>query len=310
MIAGLAVGVAALIAGSSASAATIPSPPSAVGYLFSIPTAAGSLRGPNDQHLTLSLIGTRDYLTRFTDRPLREAYVLADGTFVKRFRGFFGAVKPNAVLTYTPPGSAIPVSIVLTVGQPRWNASRATWTFPATRIRKQPDDLPGARVQIKPTLVPNPRSFKQATLFIDDSGPVVVQGCLFAPGAICVDSQMQLSDLRGVDASNGDFTGSSFTGSNFTGANLTSASFHDADLSGSTLSDANLTNADLSDAVLDFDSLFGANLQDADLSHVDLAGADLSHANLTGADVTGTNLTVAGFCDTTMPNGSVYSTRC
>jgi hypothetical protein len=181
----LTVAVAVLIGCSSALAAASPQPPAA-SYLFSIPTASGSLTGPNDQHLTLRLTGTRDYLTRFTDRPLRQAFVVANVDFAKRFKGYFADSDPNAVLTYTPRGSQIPVSIVLTIGQPRWNATRSTWTFPATRIRKQPDNLPG--FHIKPPSIPNPRSFKQATLFIDstslghnDNPTLPPGGCLEYP---------------------------------------------------------------------------------------------------------------------------------
>ena len=63
----LGVAMGGLIGGDSAIAAASPRAltPS---YLFSIPTASGSLAGRNDRHLTLRLTGTRDYLTRFTDR--------------------------------------------------------------------------------------------------------------------------------------------------------------------------------------------------------------------------------------------------
>lgn len=158
----------ALFAGGSALAAKT-RPAATPQFLFSIPTASGSLTGPGDKHLTLRLIGTRNYLTRFTDRPLREAFVVANVDFARRFKSYFGNSKPNAVLTYTPPGSQIPVSIVLTIGQPNWDATSATWTFPATRIRKQPDNLPDTTVHIKPPSIPNPASFKHGTLFIDSA---------------------------------------------------------------------------------------------------------------------------------------------
>ena len=168
MITGLAVGMAAMFSCSSALAArtTRPTVPQ---YLFSIPSGSGSLTGPNDRHLTLRLSDARRYLTRFTDRPLRQAAVVANVDFARRFRGYFGSVKPNAVLTYTPRGSQIPVSVVLTIGAPRWNAKRFTWTFLATRIRKRPDNLPGTTVHIPPPLIPNPHSFTHATLLIDGS---------------------------------------------------------------------------------------------------------------------------------------------
>jgi hypothetical protein len=164
----IAVCVGMLVAGGWAAAATSsPAPPPQ--YLFSIPTASGSLTGPSDKHLTLRLAGTRNYLTRFTDRPLREAFVVANVDFARRFKTYFGSSEPNAVLTYTPPGSQIPVSIVVTIGQPSWNATSSTWTFTAVRIRKQPDNLPDATVHIKPPFIPNPQTFKQATLFIDSA---------------------------------------------------------------------------------------------------------------------------------------------
>ncbi|HEY6398115.1 MAG TPA: hypothetical protein VIX82_11735, partial [Solirubrobacteraceae bacterium] len=161
-------GTASAVGVGQAVVATTRPTPSAE-YLFSIPTASGALTGPGDKHLTLKLVGTRDYLTRFTDRPLRQAFVVSNVDFVRRFKGYFGSSEPNAVLTYTPAGARIPVSIVLTVGQPQWNAKRSTLTLPATRIRKQLDNLPGTTVHIKPPLIPSPRRFTQATLIIDDT---------------------------------------------------------------------------------------------------------------------------------------------
>jgi hypothetical protein len=122
-------------------------------------------------HLVLRLTGARKYLTRFTDRPLREAFVVANTEFASRFRNYFAASNPNAVLTYTPTGEPIPVSIVLTIAEPRWNAQQRTWTFSATRIRKQSDNLPGTTVHITPPVIPDPRSFTHATLLIDASAP-------------------------------------------------------------------------------------------------------------------------------------------
>jgi hypothetical protein len=176
----LVVAISVLLGGGSAVAATTPQVP-APSYLFSIPTASGSLTGPNDRHLTLRLTGTRNYLTRFTDRPLRQAFVVANVDFARRFKAYFAGSRPNAVLTFARPGAQIPVSVVLTLGQPRWNARRHTWTFPATRIRKQPDNLPGTSIQINPPLIPNPHAFKSATLLIDGGstgadGPIELAG--------------------------------------------------------------------------------------------------------------------------------------
>jgi hypothetical protein len=181
-------------------------------YLFSIPSASGSLTGPNDQHLTLRLTDARRYLTRFTDRPLRQATVVANVDFSRRFKGYFVSGEPNAVLTYTARGSQIPVSIVLTLGAPRWNAKRFTWTFPATRIRKQSDTLNGTAIHIQPPVIPNPHSFTHDTLVIDGSSAPAVTGCTIHPSAECwgVSNPIELSG-GGVADSLGTFLHHLFT---------------------------------------------------------------------------------------------------
>lgn len=158
--------LAALTTGASTlSAAT--SAPQDVNYMWAIPSASGSLTGPNDQHLALRLVGVRDYLTRFTDRPVRKAYVVANADFVRRFKNYFADSKPNAVLSYAMGGKPIPTAVVLELGQPRWDAKTATLTFPAKRIPHIEDNLPDTTVHIKPPFIPNPRHFDTAALFID-----------------------------------------------------------------------------------------------------------------------------------------------
>ena len=151
--------------------------PNQVNYLWSIPSASGSLTGRNNHHLVLRLGGVRDYLTRFTDRPVRQAFVVANVDFVRRFRRYFADANPNAVLSFTRPGHRIPTDIVLQIGQPRWNPKTATLTFPAARILKREDNLPDTTVHIKPPLIPNPRHFDQASLLIDSgsASPVCSQ---------------------------------------------------------------------------------------------------------------------------------------
>jgi hypothetical protein len=163
---GLTVGML-LIASSTLSAATAPR--QQVNYLWSIPSASGSLTGANDRHLVLRLVGVRNYLTRFTDRPVRQAHVVANADFVRRFKAYFADANPNAVLSFRKDGNRIPTEIVLQIGQPRWNPKTATLTFPALRIPHMEDDLPGTTVHIKPPLIRNPRHFDQASLFIDSS---------------------------------------------------------------------------------------------------------------------------------------------
>jgi hypothetical protein len=156
---------ALLVVSSTLSAATAPR--QRFNYLWSIPSASGSLTGPDDKHLVLRLVGLRDYLTRFTDRPVRQAYVVANADFVRRFRGYFADANPNAVLSFSKDGDSIPTDIVLQIARPRWNPKTSTLTFRAVRIPHVQDDLPDTTVHIKPILIRNPRHFDQASLFID-----------------------------------------------------------------------------------------------------------------------------------------------
>jgi uncharacterized protein YjbI with pentapeptide repeats len=310
----LSVAVAALIAsGSALAAASSGRAPAATGYLFSIPTASGSLTGPNDQHLTLRLTGTRDYLTRFTDRPLRQAYVVANVDFVRRFKSYFASSDPNAVLTYAQPGAQIPVSVVLTIGHPRWNARHHTWTFSATRIRKQPDNLPGTTVHIKPPFIANPRSFAQATLLIDESNPCA-QGAI-SRYADCEDANLAGANLSNANLHNTDLSGANLSDANLTNADLGNANLSGANLSGANLSSAELTYANLTNANLTKADLYGiaaadadlaaANLTRADLNYADLFAANLANANLTFAALINTNLDHANLCGAIMPVGNI-----
>jgi uncharacterized protein YjbI with pentapeptide repeats len=328
-LAAFTVGLGALLACGSAVAAST-TRPAVPHYLFSVPTATGSLTGPNDHHLTLRLTRARDYLTRFTDRPLRQAAVVANVDFARRFHGYFTGSNPNAVLTYTPHGAQIPVSIVLTIGQPRWNAQHFTWTFPATRIRKKPDHLPGTTIHIKPPLIPTPRSFNHATLLIDTPNAPVVHGCVFQAYTQCPGLDLNAPtapgwDLEGLTVNNANLSGADFTNDNLSQADLSFADLTGAHLAGASffsgmLHGANFTNADLIGANLDAADLTNANLTGAklnnatisaigcggnpaapvtdlagaNLTNADLTGACISRANLAGANLTGANLAIRG----------------
>ncbi len=165
-----------LTAGTSTPSAATPARRQ-LNYMWAIPSASGSLTGPNDQHLTLRLVGVRNYLTRFTDRPVRRAYVVANVDFVRRFKHYFADSNPNAVLSYSLGRKAIPIAIVLQLGQPRWDPKASTLTFPAKRVPHMEDDLPDTTVHVKPLFIPNPRHFDNAGLFIDSASVVCAGGC-------------------------------------------------------------------------------------------------------------------------------------
>ena len=137
-------------------------------FLWSQTADSGSLIGPDDQNLTLTLAGADLYTTRFTDRPLRDAYVVNNIDFAQRWKSYFVDSAPNAVLAFqTAPGTR-PVNIVLTLNSAKWNAEAKTWTFDAERIRKQKDSLPDASEIVIP-VIDNPEEFVGASLFIDDA---------------------------------------------------------------------------------------------------------------------------------------------
>jgi hypothetical protein len=171
-----------LVASSPLSAATTPR--AQLNYLWAIPSASGSLTGPNDHHLVLRLVGVRDYLTRFTDRPVRHAYVVANADFVRRFKRYFAAANPNAVLSFSEDGNRIPTEIVLEIGQPQWNPKTSTLTFPAVRIPHTEDVLPDTTVHINPPTIGNPRHFDQASLFADSGSPCGTAADTIATAAV------------------------------------------------------------------------------------------------------------------------------
>jgi uncharacterized protein YjbI with pentapeptide repeats len=326
-LATLTVAAAALTGCSSALAATTPGP-TGPSHLFSIPSASGSLTGANDQHLTLRLTGTRDYLARFNNRPLRQASVISSVAFARRFTHSFGSSRSNAVLTYTQPGGQIPVSIVLAIGKPRWDARHHSWTFSARWIHKQTDNALASTIYGTPPRSPTPRSFTHATLLIDDSEDCAHGG--FQPYADCEGADLAFVDVTGADLTGVNFTGANLTDANLTGADLTGVNFAGADLAGvqftgadltgsdlagedlsgeifigADLADVDLTGADLTGAVLPGVNLGFANLIGVNLTDVDLTGADLTGADLSGDEVNGADFAGARVCDAILPQGGI-----
>ena len=304
VLATLTVAAAALTSCSLALATRAP----AASDLLWIPAASGSLTGHRDDHLTLRLTGTRDYLTRFTDAPLRQASVVANTHFARRFATDFATADPNAILTYTPIGREIPVSIVLTIGHPRWNAHHHTWTISATRISNQADNLPGAAVQSTSRFGRTRRNFTRATLLIDDSDPCA-QGVV-RPYENCAGADLAFVNLTRADLTGVNFAGANLTGANLTGANLTGADFRGADLTDSQLSGSDFTGSDLSGEDLTGESFIGADLAEVDLTGANLTGVelpsvDLAFANLTGVNLTDADLSEADLTDADLTDANV-----
>lgn len=149
-----------------------------VNYIWTEQSGSGSLNGPDDQHLKLTLKQVAPYVTRFTDRPVRHATAVANADFFQRWNGYFFNDPPNAVLTYRPVGSLQPASIVLTVSNPVYNAEKKTVTYDASRINRAitPDINASTALKIKD--LKTPKSFSACSLFIDDASPAIsTPGC-------------------------------------------------------------------------------------------------------------------------------------
>jgi Pentapeptide repeats (8 copies) len=269
------------VAGASSSPTTTtttaePTNGSQISYMWSIVGGKGSLKGSSDSNLTLTLSDSPIYLTRFTDRPLREAFVVANQNFIHRWNQYFAASGPNADLAYTPPGSSQPRNIIVSISKPAWNASQKTWTFHAQRIARQVNNIPGT-IKIEPPRFPNPPSFTNATLFIDSGG-------------VCADANAPGDAAPSVDWSN---------------CNLFNAQLIRANLMSANLSNTNLSDSMLYSTALVFSNLSYSNLSYSDMDQAYLGGANLSFANLTGAYLSGAQgLNQATYYYTTCPDGT------
>lgn len=160
-------------AAATAATAARPTGHSPKRYLFSQDAVAGTLTGPDDDHLTLELAGVRGSITRFTDRPQRTAQTVDVRDFLARWAARYATDPPNAVLSFRLPGQAAPQDIVLELTNPRYDRAAASARYDARRITVTADALPGVRHPLKPIAIATPNRFEAASLFIDDSDDTV-----------------------------------------------------------------------------------------------------------------------------------------
>lgn len=241
----------------------------------------GTITGDGEE-LVLTLEGVPDHLIRFTDRPMRDADVVAPEDTARRWSEFFATSAPNATLTYQLDGSDAPSVLALTLGQPTYDQEAATMTYPATVLGLEPDHLPDATRTVDTPEVEIPEEFGAASLFIDSATP-----CWQAANG---------KPLRCAGANLAGITlpsGSSHPGSNFSNADLSGATLAGVDLSRSAFYSTNLDGTNLSGATLKSVSLFEATWNSTDFSKADLSDADLrctgplGTMNLTGTILTG-----------------------
>ena len=177
--------VAALVLTACASTQNQPEPSSTVKvatsnepvFLWSMASADGSLTGPDDQDLRLTMTGVDDFVTRFTDRPQRTATAVDTRDFFERWDARFASVPPNAVLSYSRGASQAPTQIVVTLTNPDYDPAADTVTFEAVRIRRQADDLPDTDYAAQLPRIDNPADTGPLAVFIDTQGATTDATC-------------------------------------------------------------------------------------------------------------------------------------
>jgi hypothetical protein len=167
----LVLGLAAVVAlvGAYSAPAMICGAAAETSFLFSQDAAAGTLAGPDDQHLVLTLKPVRSWMTRFTDRPIHQAETVDLRDFLARWDVRFAKQPPNAVLSFRLHGDRYPRDMVLELSHPRYNRGAQTITYDARRIKRSSDTLPGTKYKLSPVVYPIPGRFEGATLFIDNA---------------------------------------------------------------------------------------------------------------------------------------------
>lgn len=270
-------------------------------WLFTAQSASGKTRklkakDREDERFMLKLVGVGP-VTKFSDRPFRDASLISPRMLVGNWKKWFGASPPNAVLTFRDSArpAAAPSSIVVTLKSARYNKKADALIFTAVRIHRLHDPAEDRKDWSRTS---TPRSFTSASLFIDDA-----YNC--GPGANCRGMDISYWDLHGDYFAGADWAYVNAEWSNLEGINLQQINGFDADFTGADLEEASFYGANLaeasflkSDAVLaDFSY---ANLQNADLSYGNFNSADFTGANLTGANITGANFSYATFDKTVM----------
>ena len=177
--------VAALVLTACANTQTQPEPSPTVEiamfnepvFLWSMASADGSLTGPDDQRLRLTMTGVDDFVTRFTDRPLRTATAVDTRDFFERWDQRFASVPPNAVLSYSLGDGQSPTQIVVTLANPDYDPAVDTLSFDAVRIRRQADDLPDTDYAAQLPRIDNPADTGPLAVFIDTQGATTDAPC-------------------------------------------------------------------------------------------------------------------------------------
>lgn len=292
-------------------------------YLFTVeaPDGTTTILKPRGtvERMRLTLNGVEP-VTMFTDRPLRNARLISPTALSTHWSTWFADSPPNAVLTWSAGAGKAPSSFVVTLTDVDYDADRRQLTFTAERDPRKHDPAEkGPNWQRRTT----PSTFTQASLFIDNAGVTIVNGCTIASNSSCPGADLSGANLSrlwmtagpilnfnaaGANVTNAnakmvvfgssDFTGSDFTGTDLGSANIVSSAMDQitapfVNLAGSTLDYSTFTDANLQWANLSSGTAMGADFTNANLAGVDFSWKDLSRADFSGANLVGANFTGA-----------------
>ena len=136
----------------------VPAPPSddRTTALWALTSSAGSITASGSGYL-LTLVDVRPFVTEFTDRPVRAAWMLPLTTLARNWTHLFTGDPPNAALTALQARSTEPQSLVIVLGTPRY--------APKSRVMQIPIGLVGT----DPRMSLADRPLHDLSLFIDAS---------------------------------------------------------------------------------------------------------------------------------------------
>jgi hypothetical protein len=150
--------------------------PAPVSWLIVEEAGGGTLTGPDDQHLTLTLTHLRKHVAAFTDRPIRSTTAVPSGLFFQKYPEMFAGDSPNAVVSYSKAQGMQPTSLVLTLSNPRYNAKHKTVKYDAVRVTETEVLNYQGKPYKAPTmhLLKTPRLFGQASKGTDQYNSIIM----------------------------------------------------------------------------------------------------------------------------------------
>lgn len=192
-----AVAVCAVtVSGCSASVDSAEAPPAKhVAYLWAVGAEDAAIV-QDDGIIYIELSGVEHVITRFSDRPDREASAVDLRDFLGRWEGRFAEVPPNAVLSFQEENGAAPVQIVAELSRPRYNEATSSIVFAAEIVEYVPDALEGAEhpVEVPETVLPAHTG--PVSLFIDSEGPDVSMSEIAAVGEATATVSAAIAEFR------------------------------------------------------------------------------------------------------------------